>query len=175
MHVNMNAGYGISGHKNSFSSKVKVGNYVEDQIGAKLAKASVVHPLNGRSEVQDNFSDPRTKPSNEAVPISPEEETQKIIMRSGLSYNLMFPHGTPGKEGTSTNWCTTNQLLHAPSQIRSCKVFEDGSDAGLQELTRMKNNEKRIELQKKLAREKRQQQSYVTSSQASSALVTKKT
>ena len=33
----MNYGYGICGHKNSFSTNALLGNYVEDQFGRDLA------------------------------------------------------------------------------------------------------------------------------------------
>ncbi|KAG9401473.1 hypothetical protein AC1031_009335 [Aphanomyces cochlioides] len=168
------AGYGISGHKNSFNSNVKLGNYVEDQYGAKLAKESVSRKMDTKSEVQERFSDPRTIHTSETVPPSPQEETQAYVQRSGLPYQLLFPHGFHGKEGTSAEWCTTNQLLHAPTPVQSRKVFENGSEIGTNHIDQTHRHDKTIELQKKLAREKRLQESYVTTTHASSALVRKK-
>ncbi|KAF0696474.1 Aste57867_12769 [Aphanomyces stellatus] len=170
----MSAGYGISGHKNSFSSRVKIGNYVEDQYGAKLARESVACPMNGKTEVQDKFGDPSAIHTSETVPPTPEAETQSYVQRTGLSYNLLFPHGPPGKEGTSAEWCTTNQMLHGPTPVQSRRVFENGSEIGTAHIDTSYRNEKTIELQKKLAREKRLQESYVSTTQASSALVRKK-
>ncbi|OQR89315.1 hypothetical protein ACHHYP_20261 [Achlya hypogyna] len=166
-------GYGISGHKNSFSSRVKVGNFVEDQFGAQLAKASVEWPQHGRSEVQDAFSDPRCKPPPEDKR-SAHHATEAYVAQSGLAYTTLFPHGPPGKEGDSTDWCTTNQLLHGTTRIPSHKVFENGSNIGPQSIDMSTKHAKAIELQKKLAREKRMEQSYATAAQASSALVRKR-
>ncbi|EQC37416.1 hypothetical protein SDRG_05020 [Saprolegnia diclina VS20] len=166
-------GYGISGHKNAFSSAVKVGNYVEDQFGAQLAKGSVEWPQLGRSEVQDNFADPRLKPPPEDKR-GVHHETEAYVAQSGLSYSLLFPHGPSGKEGDSKDWCTTNQLLHGATRIPTRKVFENGSEIGPQSIDLRAKHEKSIALQKKLAREKRIETAYVSSAHASSALVRKK-
>ncbi|OQS04980.1 serine/threonine-protein phosphatase [Thraustotheca clavata] len=166
-------GYGISGHKNSFSSTVKIGNYVEDQFGAALAKSSIECSQLGLSEVQANFSDPQSKPPPEDKR-SIHHETEQYVARTGLSYSLLFPHGMAGCEGSSTDWCTTNQLLHGSQRIPSKKVFENGSSIGPHSIDSSQRNLKSIELQKKLAREKRLEQSYVTATQANSALVRKK-
>ncbi|ETW00200.1 hypothetical protein H310_07597 [Aphanomyces invadans] len=168
-------GYGISGHKNAFNSGVKIGNYVEDQYGAKLARESVVCRMHGTSEMRANYVDPQTQQSSETVPPSVQEQTQSYVQQAGLSYTLLFPHGPAGKEGKSTEWCTTNQLLHGPSHVQSRSVFESGSEIGTAHIDTRHRSEKTIELHKKLAREKRLQQSYVSTMQASSALVRKPT
>ncbi|RLO11330.1 hypothetical protein DYB28_013251, partial [Aphanomyces astaci] len=171
--LNALTGYGISGHKNSFNTGVKIGNYVEDQYGAKLAQESVACAMNGISEMRAKFVDPQTQQSRETVAPSTDDLTESYVRQNGLSYNLLFPHGPEGKEGKSIDWCTTNQLLHGPAHVQSRSVFENGSSIGLAHIDARNRNDKAVELQKKLAREKRLQQSYMSTTQASSALVRK--
>ncbi|TMW62580.1 hypothetical protein Poli38472_005198 [Pythium oligandrum] len=88
------AGYGICGHKNSFSTGVKLGNYVEDRFGYALAQASKSHPISRHSEASASFIDPRDMPDKSAH--APKEDlNQRAMIRAGLPYNLIFEHGQP--------------------------------------------------------------------------------
>lgn len=85
-------GFGICGHKNSYSTGVKLGNYVEDRFGAQMTKSGQSHPLSSGSEVTCNFIDPKEMPDKCAN--APQEDlVERSIIRAGLPYNLIFEHG----------------------------------------------------------------------------------
>lgn len=90
----MNTGYGICGHKNSFSTGVKVGNYVEDRIGTDLARASKSHPINKHTEASASFTNPKDMP-DKCVHAPKENLTERAMIRLGLPYDLIFEHGKP--------------------------------------------------------------------------------
>ncbi|KAF4037534.1 hypothetical protein GN244_ATG10268 [Phytophthora infestans] len=90
----MDVGYGICGHKNSFSTGVKLGNYVEDRIGAELARNSSSKVVNKHSEYSASFIQPREMPDKCAL--APAENlVERNMIRQGLSYDLIFEHGRP--------------------------------------------------------------------------------
>ncbi|RLN91274.1 hypothetical protein BBJ28_00019622 [Nothophytophthora sp. Chile5] len=90
----MDVGYGICGHKNAFSTGVKVGNYVEDRIGAELARNTSSKPINKLSECSASFINPREMPDKCAH--APQENlVERNMLRQGLSYDLIFEHGQP--------------------------------------------------------------------------------
>ncbi|EGZ17656.1 hypothetical protein PHYSODRAFT_500582 [Phytophthora sojae] len=88
----MEVGYGICGHKNSFSTGVKIGNYVEDRIGAELARNSSVKPINKHSEHSASFINPRDMP-DKCAHAPAENLVERNMLRQGLSYDLIFEHG----------------------------------------------------------------------------------
>ena len=49
-------GYGIAGAKNSYSSGVRVGKWVEDTIGAELAKKPPMFSVEYKSEARASYS-----------------------------------------------------------------------------------------------------------------------
>lgn len=88
----MNTGYGVCGHKNSFSTGVKIGNYVEDRIGADLARKSASHPINKHTEASASFINPQDMPDKCAN--APKENLiERGMLRQGLPYDLIFEHG----------------------------------------------------------------------------------
>lgn len=90
----MDEGFGICGHKNSFSTGVKIGNYVEDRIGGELAKSSAIKPLQKLTECSASFIDPASMPDKSAH--APKENlNERFLLRQGLPYNLVFEHGQP--------------------------------------------------------------------------------
>ncbi|OWZ23325.1 hypothetical protein PHMEG_0001835 [Phytophthora megakarya] len=88
----MDIGYGICGHKNSFSTGVKIGNYVEDRIGAELARNSSCKPINKHSEHSASFIQPRDMP-DKCSHAPAENLVERNMLRQGLSYDLIFEHG----------------------------------------------------------------------------------
>jgi len=88
----MNYGYGICGHKNSFSTNALLGNYVEDQFGRDLAsnanRGMIPTPT---SELQSAYIDPKDMPDRmkDAPVVMPDP-----IMngRDGLTADMMFRH-----------------------------------------------------------------------------------
>ncbi|ETO74468.1 hypothetical protein F444_09809 [Phytophthora nicotianae P1976] len=90
----MDVGYGICGHKNSFSTGVKLGNYVEDRIGAELARNSSSKPINKHSEYSASFIQPREM-TDKCSHAPAENLVERNMIRQGLSYDLIFEHGRP--------------------------------------------------------------------------------
>ena len=157
----MNSGFGICGHKNSYSSGVKVGNFVEDQIGRDLAKSSQPHQFAATSESQDSYADPATIQRNESDNISTTSfALENQLVRQGLSYQMIFAHG-PGIEvdpesQKESRWITTNSIQFNEACERCPR-----------------NNKKARELHKKTARDQRCATSYMTTARANSSLLTK--
>jgi hypothetical protein len=88
----MSEGFGICGHKNSYSTGVKVGNYVEDRIGGGLARDSGSKPLARLTECHANFVDPAMMP-DKCVNAPKENLEERFMLRQGLPYSILFEHG----------------------------------------------------------------------------------
>lgn len=87
--MTMNYGYGICGHKNSFSTNALLGNYVEDQFGRDLAnnKSRGLIPT-PKSEFQSAYIPPRDMPDKQRdAPVDPI-----MNARDGLTAEMMFRH-----------------------------------------------------------------------------------
>ena len=88
----MNYGYGICGHKNSFSTNALLGNYVEDQFGRDLAS----NPNRGmiptpKSEFQSAYINPEHMPDK--MKDAPVVQPDPIMNgRDGLTADMMFRH-----------------------------------------------------------------------------------
>ncbi|KAG6609119.1 inactive purple acid phosphatase 9 [Phytophthora cinnamomi] len=153
----MDVGYGICGHKNSFSTGVKIGNYVEDRIGAQLARNSSSKPINKHSECSASFIDPRAMP-NKSAHAPAENLVERNMLRQGLSYDLIFEHGRP----------------HIPSAAEQKVKFTPTSlDYGSRLPDYLKSSapgnesDRRKQLEQKRAREARDQRTtYLSTSQA---------
>lgn len=163
------SGFGICGHKNTYSTGVKVGNYVEDQIGKQLASHVKIHPTEGTTENRVHYTDPATMPDKcKNAPVTNEIENQ--IAREGLSYQMIFAHG-PGivvdASADTTRWTTTNTLLHGKNPVKSNALLDDRMIQGKV----IDERSKARELLKQQAREKRMMTSYMTTKQADSSLI----
>ena len=79
-------GYGVAGHKNSFSANVKEGNWVEDKFGFDLAAIRTRSKQIENSEHRSNFGDPAAK----ARPPSPDVKVRDL---KGLEAAVLFNHG----------------------------------------------------------------------------------
>ncbi|DBA00116.1 TPA: hypothetical protein N0F65_000407 [Lagenidium giganteum] len=151
----MNTGYGICGHKNSFNSGVKIGNYVEDRIGGDLARTSRPRALSGATEVNANFVDPKDMPDKCAH--APKENlVDRTLLRAGLPYNLIFEHGV-----AHTPTAAELQTKYVPT---SCEV---GGGLNTPVQTTQQQSLRMKELEIKRTRQAREQKhGYVTSTQA---------
>ena len=90
--MTMNYGYGICGHKNSFSTNALLGNYVEDQFGRDLAsnahRGLIPTP---KSEFQSAYIPPRQMPDK--MKDAPVVQPDPIMnARDGLTADMMFRH-----------------------------------------------------------------------------------
>lgn len=150
------SGFGICGHKNAFSTGVKIGNYVEERIGARLAQTSATRPINRYTEASASFIDPRDMPDKCAH--APKENlVERAMLRQGLPYDLVFEHGVP-------HIPTSEELSkkYTPTSLDFGSGLPASATASLStEPTRLK------ELELKRAREMREQRHmYTTTNQA---------
>ena len=132
-------GFGIAGHKNVYSRGVKIGNYVEDRRGESAASSLDPVRFTATSEVRAQFVNPGVQTEAEVDP--------ELLSRQGLSYQMMFAHG-PGIEVDPTShsqdlWRTSNNRVQGQESSQS----------------------RQRELQKRIAREKRSANNYVTVTQ----------
>ena len=87
-------GYGICGAKNVYSSKVKLGNWTEDEAGAMISQLSRPGFSTYATEQRENycpFEKRRELPqANVKIPT-----TQELVTRNkeGSPYALLFSHG----------------------------------------------------------------------------------
>mmetsp|Transcript_82614 Transcript_82614/g.233570 ORF Transcript_82614/g.233570 Transcript_82614/m.233570 type:complete len:166 (-) Transcript_82614:253-750(-) len=85
-------GFGICGHKNTFSTGVRNGNWVEDQFGERLAARDLgSQTVMTQTVSQVSYVNPATMVSKADVG-APKMETDDTL-RTGLSYNNLFKHG----------------------------------------------------------------------------------
>ncbi|KAG2931439.1 hypothetical protein JG687_00002176 [Phytophthora cactorum] len=147
----MDVGYGICGHKNSFSTGVKLGNYVEDRIGADLARNSSSKPINKHSEYSSSFIQPREMP-DKCAHAPAENLVERNMIRQGLSYDLIFEHGRP----------------HIPTATEQAAKFTLTShDYGMKSGIPSNESDRRMKQEMKRSREAREQRNaYLSTSQA---------
>lgn len=95
-------GFGIAGHKNSFSTSVRLGNWVEDEYGKMLS----IDPTRGLkdglplSEAQSAFIDPRAM--HDRTKCANHVESQLLTAaHEDLPSELIFGHTTPGGQRTT--------------------------------------------------------------------------
>jgi len=101
-----NTGYGISGAFNVYSSRAKLGNWVEDEAG--IALASAPRPAKGIyiTDSREKHCDPKlmtAHPSMTSIKMLSTAEL-KAKNKEGTSYSLLFDHG---KEMTPTERYST--------------------------------------------------------------------
>lgn len=111
-------GFGIAGHKNSYSSKVRCGNWVEDEHGLHLASTKPQNQLSCVTESKHHFGPKRPEHT------SAYSNAKKVIGMEGLSYGLLLNHRTDGQVHISpqTPYTTTHtQAFSNASFNQRCK------------------------------------------------------
>lgn len=90
----MSGGFGICGHRNSYNSGVRNGNWVEDLIGNELANVPARGQglVNYTSENHQSFIHPTQMP-DKASRGAPSIEKDPITKVEPLPYDMMFKHG----------------------------------------------------------------------------------
>lgn len=107
----MDLGHGICGHKNMYSTGVKVGNYVEDRIGLDLARNCSSKPISKHSEYSASFI--RVQDMPDKCSHAPARNlVERNLLRQGLSYSLMFEHGRPHNPTAAEQTATFTQTSH---------------------------------------------------------------
>lgn len=119
-------GFGICGHKNQFSTRVRVGNWVEDTVGGVLGKqhlrAGPASFGNAKSETQHHYDDRVTKAMQAGEKFSTGDSTDQLIALRGLPNNLLFGH--EGDYTAETRYKTTAEAAnstHAPKFGRNSR------------------------------------------------------
>jgi hypothetical protein len=153
----MDVGYGICGHKNAFSTGVKIGNYVEDRIGADLARSSSSKPVSKHSECSASFINPRDMP-DKCAHAPAENLVERNMLRQGLSYDLIFEHGR-----AHMPTCAEQAAKFTPTS----RDFGSRLPASLKGNAPSNESARRKQLEVAKAREAREKRStYLSSSQA---------
>ena len=99
---------GIANHKNSYSTGVKVGNWVEDTIGGELASGARSSSFStgiGQSEARAKFQDFSKHPEYKY------DNTPVTSRDSGTTYEQMFGHR--GADPSAERFKTTNQIMNS--------------------------------------------------------------
>lgn len=86
------AGYGICGHKNTFSTSVRHGNWIEDSFGRDLASSTHVPKFASETESSSRFIDPTSMPADNSAG-SRFVASSLRPNGSSLHYNTLFKHG----------------------------------------------------------------------------------
>mmetsp|Transcript_7948 Transcript_7948/g.10583 ORF Transcript_7948/g.10583 Transcript_7948/m.10583 type:complete len:229 (+) Transcript_7948:210-896(+) len=91
----MAEGYGISGHKNNYSSTVRCGNWVEDGIGMDLARNRANPEMDLKTTNRVAYKKPE-KQEQIYIPNNVKLQSNLEIRQKnhfGLTYDMLFTHG----------------------------------------------------------------------------------
>lgn len=89
-----NQGHGIAGAKNIYSSKVKLGNWVEDSFGKLLTEKPREPPKLFETNTMISHPNPSKWSEPPKMPINmPSTQELKAKNKEGLQYSLLFDHG----------------------------------------------------------------------------------
>lgn len=117
-------GYGIAGHKNTYKTGVRCGNWVEDTIGMDLVKSGHRNPDHFQTESQANFQNPRKR----GVAGPPRGPTAPAAAASSMPAHLLFSHGlTPHDPaaGEDSRFATMTGTLFGESKTSTAEVLAD--------------------------------------------------
>jgi hypothetical protein len=92
---NRNGGYGISGAKNIYTSKVRIGNWVEDQFGGHLASRPRPDKTVYKSCSHAEFEKYDVTNSSQDGSRLLSATELKSKNKDGLNYAILFAHGPP--------------------------------------------------------------------------------
>lgn len=88
-----NQGFGICGSRNIYSSKVRVDNWVEDNISLDLVKEPRHSQTLYRTVTREGFVDPTQMPEQPPLPVNlPSAFELKTKNKEGMPYSLLFEH-----------------------------------------------------------------------------------
>jgi hypothetical protein len=113
-------GFGICGHRNSFSTGVRCGNWIEDTFGADLAQK---HRAKGtfsyaatKSEAQEHFMNDHSTTDRKSL-IAGTQYDQRAKL-TGLPLHLLMGHD--GADGPNSMYISSSDMMHAaqPSKFK---------------------------------------------------------
>eukprot|EP01031_Cornospumella_fuschlensis_P039796 gene39796-48453_t len=95
-------GHGICGSRNIYSSKVRIDNWVEDNIAVDLLAHERGPKLSYTTVTKTQHIDPKDMPAQPPLPAKmPSTHELKTKNKEGLAYELLFEHGTNLTKQTS--------------------------------------------------------------------------
>lgn len=155
-------GYGIAGHKNTYSSHVKTGNdWNEDRFGAERATTMGREPVRftAKSEAQERFANPR-KVQAKKCPF-PTERTwldEPTADVAGMPHRLLFAHGPDAADTSkqrSDQFVTMNQLTMGPAGMKTNTIVhaKDGEVGKMADTMRVRQTQRTLDMQRTQARE----------------------
>lgn len=101
-------GHGICGAKNIYTTKTKVGNWVEDRIGMELASTSRPAITTYQTVQAASHCHPSNWPEPPTLPVKvPSAQELKVKNKEGMPYSLLFEHGT----------------REIPPEVNECETF----------------------------------------------------
>ena len=147
-------GFGIAGHRNTYNTGVRCGNWVEDKIGMDMVRSGHGNPSEFVSEAQANFIQPR-KMDDKAVRMCPP--VSHTDASNGLPAHLLFAHGLAPHDpeaGEGARLSSMTQALFGETKVSSAEVLADHPSKRTLEALESKSNERSVAAQKAAAREK---------------------
>ena len=126
-HCKQSAGYGVAGHKNSFSGSIRCGNWVEDAFGAELQAAGPV-----KSSAADFVTE--TSENYLGAPAEPTDPNATLAAAGSqcIPRDLLFTHGdltvvaSPFAEyapfGTEANAYSANALIRKKAEQAAAEL-----------------------------------------------------
>lgn len=120
------SGFGICGHRNSFSTGVRCGNWIEDTFGKDLASKKRAEGTfsyaNSKSESQNHFSN-NFSTVNRAELVAGSQYDQRAKM-TGLPLDLLMGHD--GADGPDTMYTSSSDLMHQAQPNKFKRTRRDG-------------------------------------------------
>lgn len=93
MYAKKNQGHGICGARNIYSAKVKIDNWVEDEVGMNLSRNPRPPITSYRTNTGTSYIAPSEWPEPAALPAKmPTTLELKTKNKEGMSYALLFEH-----------------------------------------------------------------------------------
>jgi len=146
-------GFGIAGHKNTYKTGVRCGNWVEDKIGMDMVRSGHSNPSHFVSEAQAHYIQPKDMDDKNVRMCPP---TSHVDAAGGLPAHLLFAHGLEPhnpRAGEESRLKSMTQALYGESKVSSTEVLADHPSQHTLEALKKKSNERSRAVQKAAARE----------------------
>lgn len=125
--MNKNQGYGICGKKNVYSSKSRLGNWVEDLVGQDLVAVRRIPQSRFETEYSTQHCDPRDMVRDSTVPEVKLEsvEVLKAKNKEGMPYSLLFEHNFSDIPTSERYQSTASRQLAMTRAVDSARPARD--------------------------------------------------
>eukprot|EP01138_Halocafeteria_seosinensis_P010519 gb/GECG01010739.1/.p1 GENE.gb/GECG01010739.1/~~gb/GECG01010739.1/.p1 ORF type:complete len:231 (+),score=23.68 gb/GECG01010739.1/:1-693(+) len=113
------AGYGVAGHKNEYTTGVRVGNWCEDALGISEASRHTVErvPFHGETETKAKFAPPWNQPQPKSTGAT--LDSTLLSEGGGISNdpNKLFRHEHADFKSHDDRFTTTCQAAHSGANV----------------------------------------------------------